>query len=77
MRAFQDVHQVSDSKRIGLHITGHSAIGRGVTFSSELFGSDLTDNAMVVNHRKVFATNADNDTNFIGRASTTEDNQIV
>jgi hypothetical protein len=32
---------------------------------------------MVVNDSKVFATDADNDTNFIGRPSTTQDNQIV
>jgi hypothetical protein len=77
VRALQDVHQVSNAERIGLHVTGHGAVRTGVALSSELFRPYLTDNAMVVNDSKVFATNAHNDTDFIGRPSTTQDNQIV
>lgn len=77
MRTLEDIDQVSDLELVRLYIAGNGSVGLRVALATELFGTNLTDNTMVVNHGKVLAANSDNDTDLVRRSSATEHDEII
>mmetsp|Transcript_116186 Transcript_116186/g.333651 ORF Transcript_116186/g.333651 Transcript_116186/m.333651 type:complete len:89 (+) Transcript_116186:713-979(+) len=77
MWAFGNIDLISCSDLISLNIQGNCSIGSLVSFTTQLFWSDVSCDTVIIDDREIFASNTHDDTDLIGRPATTEHNQVI
>ena len=77
MRTFHDGDGVPAPDLVRLDVEGHGTVGGLVPFASQFFGTCLAGDAVVVDDGEFLAANADDDSNFVCRTPTAEDNEVV
>jgi hypothetical protein len=69
--------RVPASYLICLHVKCHGTVGGFVAFATQFLGPCFTYNTVIIDYGEFLASNTDNYSNFIGRASSTENNKIM
>mmetsp|Transcript_16782 Transcript_16782/g.36511 ORF Transcript_16782/g.36511 Transcript_16782/m.36511 type:complete len:477 (-) Transcript_16782:1947-3377(-) len=77
VRTLGNADCVSNSNLATLYIEGDGTVGTGIALAAKLLWTDLTNNTVVVHNGKLFPTDADNHSDFVGRASATENNKVM
>jgi hypothetical protein len=77
VRTLGNADCISNSNLTTLYIEGDGTVRTGIALATKLLWTDLTDNTVVVDNGKLFPADADNHSDFVGRASTTENDKVM